>query len=1066
MMKRKYLIVALLFMFLVETAYSQNVASPRKKEMSTQVIGKVTELNGEPIPGAIVKVKGTLVSTTTNAEGQYKIRVPNQRAILQFSYVGFEMQEILVEGKIKVDVVLKESNKSLNEVVVIGYGTVDRRDLTGAVVSINSEDIEKRAPISIAEALQGSVSGVQIATGSGQPGEGASIVIRGRSTFNDDGIGPLYIIDGVQQTDADAINPNDIASIEVLKDAASSAIYGSRSANGVIIITTKKGSKNKPDIQLNFLQSFNQLAHTLPQLNSAQYRELQKRQLDYTKGEGSGIVSQAVINAVTAQMRDSTNFLFSFDHDYQDDLFNIASKSQIDLGFGGGSDNLKYRLATGYLKEKGIIEATSFNRLTARLNADYTPSKQINFASRIYFAYRNKEGTDEAGFLNSLLGRRPNSSYYYPDGTLIGLFYGVNPKALTELTNFTDSYDATFFQSGDINLSRDLKFTTTFNANIGLSKFISQRPSFISADGLSNTGTERNILNWNWSGESYLNYTKSFQKAHNIKALLGVSAQSWKRESEFYSGKGAPTDEIYTQNAFRANYNLNATYTDQSIHRLASAFSRLSYDYKSKYIVNATLRVDGSSRFSRANQYGYFPSVSAAWRFSDESFMKWATQKNLFHDGKIRLSYGVTGNESIGDFENILSYSIGGVYDGLSGIAAARIASSNLTWEETRQTNLGLDLSFVKNRYQLTVDFYNKQTSNLLANFQIPTEWGFSSLRSNIGSINNKGIEIDLRGDIVRSKKLTWNVGLNISKNDNRIKTIAGGAPYIYDANWYISEGGRIGDWFGYQQLNIFPYNESNAFSDSWQQLTPVFKKDQGGQMVKDAAGKFILENYLLNNSVYTGQINQKKLTDGSVFRGGDVNWYDNEADVEGRGVINDKDRKILGNAQPDFTGGFNTTLNYKNFSFFIATYFSIGGEIYNQAKFSLNNTAMDFFSTMPSVEFSNNFWLNQGDETIYPRPYADSYQNDRTLNGFYLEDASYLKVRNVRLSYSMPAAFSKKMHIKRLSIYGYVNNALTFTNYSGYDPEFSDGTALGIGQDTNRYPRKREFGVGLNMNF
>lgn len=1033
---------------------------------SLEIKGQVRDPEGEALGGVTVRVKGNETTTVTDASGNFHIRVPDADAVLIFSYVGFRPTEERVGDRTVINVVLSEEAGALDEVVVVGYGTANRRDLTGAVVSVSAEEIEKRVPVSIAEALQGAVAGMQVVTGSGQPGESASIIVRGLSTFNDEGVGPLYVIDGVQQDNADAINPADIASIEVLKDGASAAIYGSRSANGVIIITTKQGSQARPEVRVNYLHSYNKLSHKIPQLNANEYRSLQKRQLAYAYGEGSGYVTQAVINALTAQIRDSTNYMFSFDHDYQDELFSTPAKDQVDLSFGGASEKLRYQLNAGYLNERGIMDGTSFDRLSSRLNAEYTPSSILNFSSRIYLSYRKKEGTDEADYLNAVLQRRPNSAMYYSDGSLIGLFYGMNPIALNELTNFTNYYDGTVFQSGYVQLTPDLRFTTTINASLSLAKSVYQRPSYLSADGLANIGRSTSIMNWNWNNENYLNYEKSLPSGHNFTGLLGVSAQSWKRERELYNGRLAPTDFIYTLNAFRANYLINGTYTEATANTLASAYARVGYDFESKYIVNATLRADGSSRFSKGNRFGYFPSVSAAWRLSDETFMQWTKRGEVLSDAKLRVSYGVTGNQSIGNFENILSYGIGGVYDGQSGIFAARIPADDLKWEETRQLNLGIDLSFHRNRYRLTVDLYNKATDNLLANFQIPTEWGYNFVRRNVGAIMNKGIEVDFRGDIIRRTNFNWNLAVNIARNNNTITAIADGAPYVFNNNWYISEGGRIGDWYGYRQLGIFRYDQSNAFSDSWEQLTPVFERDSDGQLLKGDDGQYLLDHYELNDQVYTGEVQKKKLPDGSTLRGGDVNWYDNPDDPEGRGIIDDKDRTIVGNAQPIFTGGFNTSFSYKQFSLFVGAYFSVGGKIYNEAKYELNRFSMVYFSTLPSVEMAKDFWMNQGDETTYPRPFNDTYLNSRALNNFYLEDASYLRIRNIRLSYDLPRDVSTRFKMRSLQLFGYVNNALTFTKYTGFDPEFAGTSALAIGMDTGRYPRKREFGLGVNVNF
>ena len=385
-------------------------------------------------------------------------------------------------------------------------------------------------------------------------------------------------------------------------------------------------------------------------------------------------------------------------------------------------------------------------------------------------------------------------------------------------------------------------------------------------------------------------------------------------------------------------------------------------------------------------------------------------------------------------------------------------------WEQTAQTNLGLDVAFAKNRFQLTVDLYNKVTTNLLAAYEIPKEWGFNTVRKNIGSITNKGLEIGLVGDVVKTKNTTINLGVNFTFNKNRIKEIASGIPYLFNDTWWISQGQPIGDFYGYKYIDVFATDQSNAFTSNWEQLTPVFQKDASGQNIKDANGKFVLANYTLGGATYTGPVNQKKLADGTPFRGGDVNWENSDGDANG--IITDKDRMVLGNAQPDFTGGFNFNIRHKGFTLFVASYFSIGGEIYNAAKYNLVQGSMNGLSTVPSFDFQNNFWIQQGDVVQYARPYSDRFQNARAVSSFYLEDASYLKIRNIRLSYLLPTKWTSKAKLRGVNIYGYVNNALTFSSYSGYDPEFSAYSALGIGMDINRYPRKREFGLGLNLNF
>ncbi|RYD95257.1 MAG: SusC/RagA family TonB-linked outer membrane protein, partial [Sphingobacteriales bacterium] len=1011
--------------------------SPNAKQAVKSYVTGVVSADGETLPGVTVKNKTASTAVITDIDGAYRIGVTGPNDVISFSYIGFQVVDKLVGAQEKINVTLTSASKELEDVVVVGYGSTRKRDVTGAIVSVTAEEIEKRIPTNIFEAIQGQAPGVQVVTGSGQPGESASVVIRGSSTMNDGGIGPLYVVDGVPTTNVDAINPYDVASVEILKDAASAAIYGSRSANGVIIITTKKGSQKAPIIEARYLHSINQLTHTMPQMNTQQYRAMQKGLIQYMNGEGSTLVPTLVKNVMASQMADSLNFLLNANNNYQDIAFNPAHKNQLDMSVGGGSEKLKYFIGGGYLGEKGIISNTSYDRISTRLNADYIANDKLTLGTRVSLSYGKKKGIDEGGFLNTLLGRKPNISLYYPDNTIIGVLWGSTPLALNTQTNFADTYNASFFQMAEYKINKDLTFTTNVNGVLSLYRYNYMRPTLLSESYLTNFGQHNSTMNWNWLNENYLNYTKSINNTHNFTGLLGVSAQSWRNEVDFYSGRNSATDAIYTQNAFAANFDLTKTGTTASAHTLASLFSRFTYNYKSRYLFTANFRADGSSRFARDKKVGYFPSASAAWRFSDEGFMQW-TKRLKIYDAKLRVSYGITGNESIGDYESILSYGIGGIYDGISGVTASRISVDDLGWEETAQANVGMDLAFANNRFQVTLDYYNKVTSNLLAAYEIPKEWGFNTVRKNIGSITNRGLELGVTGDVIKNKNNNLKLAFNISANRNRVKEIASGIPYIFNDTWWISQGQPLGDFYGYKSLGIFAYDQSNAFSNNWEQLTPVFQRDASGEMIKDVNGKYQLAHYELNNAQYQGTVNQKTLPDGTPFRGGDVNWYDSPEDANGTGVITDKDRMVLGNAQPDFTGGINATFTHKNWSLFVSSYFSIGGEIYNAAKYNLVQGSMLAFSTVPPVDFLNNFWIQQGDEVAYGRPFTDRFQNARSVNSFYLEDASFVKIRNIRLSYTLPTKWAAKAKLRRVGVYTYVNNAFTFTGYSGYDPEFS----------------------------
>lgn len=1009
---------------------------------------------GEPFPGplpgtAVINAK-TKQGVVTDENGNYSIGITGPEDIIQFRLLGYKDADRIAGVGDRLDVTLEDASDVLDETVIIGYGTTKKRDITGSIVSVTKEDIENKMPTNVFDVLQGSAAGVQVTSGSGQPGEGSSVIIRGTSTMNDAGVGPLWVVDGVPTTDIDQINPYDIESIEVLKDAASAAIYGARSANGVILVTTKRGNESNPVLEIRYQHSFATLTHKLPQINANQYRNMQKGYLEYAEGEGSGLVSQAVVNILNSQLGDPYNALLNNDNDYQKLAYRLAHKDQVDLSFGGASRQLKYMLMGGFYNEQGIIKKTNFRRASLRLNADYTANKVLSLGTKINVSYAKKDGVEEAGYLNSILSRKPTLATHYPDGTLIGTLWGMSPLAASLQTNFNEYFRASLFQYLDLKFTDYLKWTTNLNANFGLVRYTYMRPTALSDQYLHNNGEHRTTLTFDLMNENYLNFNYTVGDAHNISAMAGFSIQSWRTALDYYKGKDSATDAVWTMNAFAANFDLTATGSTETRHRMLSGFARFTYNYKSRYIVSANVRADGSSRFASDRKVGFFPSVSAAWRFSDERFLRRAMKAIKLTDGKLRFSYGLTGNEAIGDFDSQLSYAVGGIYDGVAGVTASRIAVNDLGWERTRQLNAGLDLSFLQGRFQITVDFFDKYTDNLLANYEIPKEWGFNTVRKNIGAIDNRGVELAFKGTIVNKKNWYLHLDANLTYSRNKVVELANHTAYIHSDNWYISEGRPLGDFYGYRNLGVFAYDESNAFTPDWQQLTPVF---DGG----------VFSGYTLNGQAYSGEVRQKTLPSGVPFRGGDINWDENPDHRDG--IINDQDRMILGNAQPFLTGGLSLTFRYKQFTLTAASYFSFGGKIYNFARYNQDRNSMSAWSTTPTVGWVDNFWVRQGDEVDYPRPFADSFQNDRSVNSRYIENGSYFKIRNVRLTYRLKQTVVQKMKLRGLAFYVYVTNPLTFTAYSGYDPEFSNYSALSIGMDTNRFPRNREAGLGFTLN-
>ncbi|MDE6146536.1 MAG: SusC/RagA family TonB-linked outer membrane protein [Bacteroidales bacterium] len=533
-----------------------------------------------PLAGATVLNTRTGKGVITDSDGNYTIGVTGPEDIIQFRFLGFKDVDRIAGVAERLDVVMEDASSILEETVVIGYGTTRKRDITGSIVSVSKNDIELMMPTNVYDVLQGTAAGVQVTSGSGQPGEGSSVIIRGTSTMNDAGVGPLWVVDGVPSTDIDQINPYDIESIEVLKDAASAAIYGARSANGVILVTTKRGEESNPVLEIRYQHSLANLTHKLPQINAAQYREMQGQYMEYARGEGAGIVSQAVINVLDSQLGDPYNALLNNDNDYQKIAYRIANKDQLDLSFGGAGKKLKYMLMGGFYNEQGIIRKTDFRRISVRLNADYKANDIISVGTKINASYARKDGVDEAGYLNSILSRKPTLALYYPDGTLIGTLWGISPLSASLQTNFNEYYRMNLFQYLDINFNEHFKWTSNLNANFGLVRYTYMRPTALSDQYRTNSGQHRSTMTFDWMNENYLNWNYSLNDVHNFTAMAGFSLQSWKTAVEYFKGKDSATDAVYTMNAFAANFDLTATGTTETIHSMMSGFARFTYNYK------------------------------------------------------------------------------------------------------------------------------------------------------------------------------------------------------------------------------------------------------------------------------------------------------------------------------------------------------------------------------------------------------------------------------------------------------------------------------------------------------
>jgi len=999
--------------------------------------GTVVDKDGAPIIGAVVAEKGTGNAVITNLNGEYTLAGVTEGADIEISFIGLRTEVFkAVKGK-KETVTMQDDANFLDKAVVIGYGTVKKRDITGAVISVSGSELENKIPTDIFEAMQGSVPGVQIVSNSGAPGEGSSVRVRGIATFGD-GVEPLYVVDGLPVENADLINPNDVLSIEILKDAASAAIYGSRSANGVILVTTKKGTPGKSRIQAKYQFSSNTVSNCIQLTTPAEFRYFDQ-------------VRQELGQTTASNYTDVYNHFQNSGENILDHIFRTAAKHQADVSASGGRKEFKYYAGLGLISEEGVVVGSGYDKVSMRVNLDYQAAPNVRIGHRLYSSFNTQNGLySESDVLSNMLNWVPYWNIFKADGTLIHNMENRN-SALTyalEGTNKKIAVNSSVLNFVEIQLAEGLKFTSNLSGNFMSTRRQTYKPTILLGTSATDktTGMEYAWNSYTMMNENYFNYSLKKDR-HEFSAVLGESFQYWRTDYLKVTGQDYSTDELYTLN-FASEFKSSDTTSTISEHSLLSFFARANYTFNDRYIFAANLRSDASSRFGSDRRWAVFPSASAGWRFSDEPFMKWAS--SFLYEGKFRASYGITGNEAIGNYDALMTYSPGSYYEGVSGVAPSRLGNPMLGWETTTQTNFGVDLSFFNNRLTITADYYDKNTSDLLYQCQLPKETGFSSITRNVGAMYNNGIELAVGITPIRKNGWKWDLSFNISHNNAIIRKLADGVPFYTgsDSAIYVQENARVGEFYGYTHDGIFAYDESNAFTPDWKQLTPVFEGST-------------FSGYTLDGKAYTGEVKQKVYSDGSVFKGGDVNWL--EAPGSENGVIDIDDRVNLGCAQADVFGGLTSTLEWKGLSLYMAFYYSLGGQIYNYGR-KVRNT-FQYTYTSPEPYVIANMWTEPGCQALYARPVSTvSYNHRIGPSDFWIEDASFVKLKNLKLSYNLPKKMLKKAKISSIQTYAYANNLLTWTSYSGFDPEFSGSSALNFGIDPNRYPRKREFGFGVTL--
>ncbi|MBC7572370.1 MAG: TonB-dependent receptor [Spirosoma sp.] len=1005
------------------------------------VSGKVTDETGGGLPGVSVVIKGSSMGTTTDADGQYKLSAPAKGTLI-FSFVGYTAKEVPIGNQTTINTVLAPDDKTLNEVVVVGYGTQNRKDLTGSVSSVGSEEIAKLPVASVDQALQGKIPGVQISTTSGEPGGSPNILIRGVSSITG-GAGPLIVIDGFPVSNSDgsnplnAIDPRDIESVDVLKDASATAIYGSRGSNGVIIVTTKRGKSGKPKVNLDVYYGVQQLARKVDMMNAQEFAQWT------IDGRNAGYLENVANAKITDNntIRPGTNYdipvalsnpaALGKGTDWQSLLFRDAPISNYKVTLSGGNDVLKYSISGGYFEQQGTVINTYLKRYNLKANLDARVSDKVKIGMSLLPTYSTQKRLNTAdhyaayGVIQAAMAISPTiapndslGNYSYQDGD--AQIDVKNPLRIArEYHNTNNSFRMLGNAFVDYEITRDLRFRTTAGGDI----FYNNNRLFVpsSLAGGSNYTTPAsangfNQLNSSWLNENTLSYRRAFTEKHQIDAVAGVTFQKF-YTNRLTASAGAFADDLLP-NINGGTVNGGGEVVNRET--LVSFLARVNYTFNRKYLFTATIRRDGSSKFGPNNRWGNFPSGAFAWRVSEEPFIKTIS---AISDLKFRVGYGLTGNNNIGNYRFLgqlapTNYIIGDA--NVPGLSPNSFQNSSLAWESMTQFDGGIDLGLFKDRITLTADYYHRVNANMLFDIQTPAATGLTVATVNLGSVLNRGFEFALNTQNVKHTDFGWNTSFNISFNTNRVLSMSSDADKVFGntggrGNSNVTQVGQpIGTFFGRQAIGVFRTDEE--------------AKAYGKQ---------------------------------PFAKGGDVKW----ADINNDGVVNDDDRTLLGSPLPSYTFGFNNSFRYKAFSLDVFTNGVMGNKIYN-ALFAFNNSAVQ--NNAKYVDERR--WRSPeepGDGT-WGRSIRGGRNNNTLFSSLYIFDGSFWRVRNVVLNYTVPNTFAKRIGMQSVRFNLSGTNLLTVSNYPGFDPEVGNaGTnQLALGVDFGTYPVSRVITLGLNATF
>lgn len=955
----------------------------------TTVTGTVTSVmeNNISLPGVTVMIKNTTQGTTADLNGQYRLEA-NANDTLVFSYVGMVTTEIPINGRNIINVGMDLDIARLGEVIVVGYGTESSRLVSGSLGVVTDAEIRDVPLRTIDGVLQGRSAGVQISQNSGTPGSATTVRIRGNSSITA-GNQPLYVIDGIPMITGNYgqvgfsgqginalsdINPNDIESITVLKDASAAAIYGARATNGVILITTRRGSKQRTNINFNASAGIQEVVKVQEMINAEQWHDYRGTQPD------------------------PNNLV---DVNWLDQVFRVAPMSSYELSASGGDGSTQFFISGNYYNQEGTLLGTDYQRLNGRLNLDHKMNDRVSLGASFGASYSLNHRVEGDRSLNGVLPNAltmpPIHPIYNANNTYNEDGPYANPVAIgKEAINAAHSFRTLGNAYVDIRFLKNVTFSTKWGFDLLNLREHSFDPPTTRQGARSNgigIAGQNNVLNI--VSNNLLRYSNSFNRMHNVEALAGYSFEIFQRRNQYARGVDFP-GPFFQYIAEAAT--ITSSYARAVNRGMNSYFGQFKYNYDYRYIVSFSGRYDGSTKFGDNNKYGFFPAMSLAWRVTEESFFQPLT--SIFDEFRMRASFGLTGNDGIPDFAYLNLYRGGTNYLGNAGIAPSQLPNPDLKWETTAQINVGLDLAVLDERVSLAVDFYNNRTKDLLFDRPVSMTSGYYSITTNIGELENRGIELSLTTINLQTSDFEWNSRLNISRNRNKILSLYKDQP-LDNLDRYSPSIVMVGEpmsiFFGYRSLGVDPSTGDIVFDD-----------------------------------------------------------------VSGDGLINAEDRVKIGDPNPKLTGGFTNNMTYKQFELSVFLQFSYGNDIFNGNRIFIE--AMKGSDNQSTAILRR--WREPGDLTDIPRATEIDPNNNNRISSRFVEDGSYLRVKNLTFSYILSKPMAERLKVRSARLYVSAQNLLTFTNYSGMDPEvnYTGDNNLLRGTDFFTYPQARTFSVGLNL--